>query len=331
MKKAGAVLAALLWCVAGAQAAPTSLVKIALIVESTVDDKGWGQAMHDAIVGVQAKYGKALVEYSYSEKMKPVDAGSAARQYAAKGYDLIIAHGAQFKNLILELSPEYPKVSFAFGTSAEKGPANVFTYMPQSEETGYANGVVAGLITKANIVGIVGPVDGGDAASYNRGFYLGVKASNPKAEVKVAYTGSFGDYVKAGELAKTQLAAGADVLTGSAQQAIGALKAVAELKDKPIWWFGQDTAQLKLPEATKIVSAAGYEYAAVIETLIAKRQAGILGGESIPLNFKNGGFSFVFNDAVGAVLTPAAKAAGQKALDAFKAGTLTLDWKAVKF
>jgi basic membrane protein A len=137
--------------------------------------------------------------------------------------------------------------------------------------------------------------------------------------------------VKAGELAKTQLAAGADVLTGSAQQAIGALKAVAELKDKPIWWFGQDTAQLALPESFKIVSAAGYEYAAVIETLIAKREAGVLGGESIPLNFKNGGFSFLFNDKVGAVLTPAAKAAGQKALDALKAGTLTLDWKAVKF
>lgn len=328
MKKFLWTALAALALVAGAQAAP---VKIALIVESTVDDKGWGQSMHDAIVAVQKKYGKAELEYSYSEKMKPVDAGSAARQYASQGYDLIIAHGAQFKNLILELAPEFPKVSFAFGTSAEKGPANVFTYMPQSEETGYVNGVIAGLITKANVVGIVGPVDGGDAASYNRGFYLGVKASNPQADVKVAYTGSFGDYVKAGELAKTQLAAGADVLTGSAQQAVGALKAVAELKDKPVWWFGQDTAQLSLPEAYKLVSASAYEYSAVIEALLAKRKAGVLGGESIPLNFKNGGFSFVLNDKVGAVLTPAAKAAGQKAIDAFKAGSLVLDWKAVKF
>ena len=330
MKKLAAVVAAFLMTV-GVWAAPAAPVKIALIVESTVDDKGWGQSMHDAIVSVQKKYGASMVEYSYSEKMKPVDAGSAARQYAAKGFDIILAHGAQFKNLILELAPEFPKVSFAFGTSAEKGPANVFTYMPQSEETGYINGVLAGLVTKTNIIGLVGPVDGGDAASYNRGFYLGVKASNPKAEVKVAYTGSFGDYVKAGELAKTHLGAGADVLTGSAQQAIGALRVVAEMKDKPIWWFGQDTAQLALPESYKIISAAGYEYAAVIETLIAKRQAGVLGGESIPLNFKNGGFTFLFNDKVGTVLTPTVKAAGQKALDSFKTGSLVLDWKAVKF
>ncbi|MCX8014077.1 MAG: hypothetical protein N3A02_07275 [Rectinema sp.] len=56
--------AVLLLCiVAGAVfAAPKTKVKIALIVESTVDDKGWCQAMHDAITAVQKKYGAALVE-----------------------------------------------------------------------------------------------------------------------------------------------------------------------------------------------------------------------------------------------------------------------------
>ncbi|HPV58952.1 MAG TPA: BMP family ABC transporter substrate-binding protein, partial [Rectinema sp.] len=47
-------------------AAPKSKVKIALIVESTVDDKGWCQSMHDAIAAVQKKYGSSLVEYNYS-------------------------------------------------------------------------------------------------------------------------------------------------------------------------------------------------------------------------------------------------------------------------
>jgi len=103
----------------------------------------------------------ALIEYSYSEKMKPVDAGSAARQYVAKGFDIVIGHGAQYKNLILEMADEFPKTTFAFGTSGEIGPKNVFTYMPESEETGYINGVIAGLITKSNIIGIVGPVDWG--------------------------------------------------------------------------------------------------------------------------------------------------------------------------
>jgi basic membrane protein A and related proteins len=314
-----------------AQAAPKKPVKIALIVESTVDDKGWCQAMHDAIKSVQAKYGKELVDYSYSEKMKPVDAGSAARQYASKGYDLIIGHGAQYKNLMLELSEEFPKVSFAFGTSADIGPKNVFTYMPQSEETGYLNGLVAGLVTRSNVIGLVGPVDGGDAARYDRGFVLGVKAVNPKAEVKVAHTGSFGDFVKAGELAQTQIKAGADVLTGSSQQALGALRAVAAVGDKTILWLGQDLSQLTIPEGKVALAASSYNYAAVIEKLIEKREAGVLGGENIGLSFSNGGFVHAWHAAPNAALTKEIRAKVEAALAELKAGKLPLDWKSVKF
>ena len=331
MKKYVFALIAACLVLGTAAAAPKAKVKIALIIESTVDDKGWGQAMHDAIVAVQKKYGASLIEYGYSEKMKPVDAGSAARQYASKGFDIIICHGAQYKNLVLEMAEEFPKTSFAFGTSADIGPKNVFTYMPQSEETGYINGVIAGLVTKTNIIGLVGPVDGGDAARYNRGFVLGVKASNPKADVKVAHTGSFGDFVKAAELAHTFVKAGADVLTGSAQQALGALRAVAEYKDKPIWWLGQDLAQLAIPESYKVIAAASYNYSAVIEQLIDKRQAGVLGGASLPLNFGNDGFVYAFNDKVGPVLSPAIRQAAEKAKADITSGKLTINWKDVKY
>jgi basic membrane protein A and related proteins len=331
VKKLALVLIAVCLVLGSLAAAPKTKVKIALIIESTVDDKGWGQAMHDAMVAVQKKYGSSLVEYSYSEKMKPVDAGSAARQYVAKGYDIVIGHGAQFKNLILEMADEFPKVTFAFGTSGEIGPKNVFTYMPESEETGYINGVIAGMVTKTNIIGLVGPVDGGDAARYNRGFVLGAKASNPKAEVKVAHTGSFGDFVKAAELAHTFVKAGADVLTGSAQQALGALRAVAEYKDKQIWWLGQDTAQLAIPESYKVVAAASYDYAAVIEQLIDKRQAGVLGGLCLPMNFGNGGFVYEFNNRVGSVLSPTVRQAAEKAKADITAGKLTINWKDVKY
>ena len=332
MRKLFVALLALLVAVpAIATAAPKSKVKIALIVESTVDDKGWGQAMHDAIVAVQKKFGPALVEYGYSEKMKPVDAGSAARQYAAKGFDVIIAHGAQYKNLVLEMAEEFPKTTFVFGTSADVGPKNVFTYMPQSEETGYLNGLIAGAVTRSNVVGLVGPVDGGDSARYGRGFVLGVKAANPKAEVKVAHTGSFVDFVKAGELAQTQMRAGADVLTGSAQQALGALRAVAANKEKKVWWVGQDTAQLRMPEASVVIAAASYNYAPVVETIIDKRQAGVLGGENVPLNFANGGFTYEFNGSVGPVLTKDLRAKVEAAKGDLQKGKLTLDWKNVKY
>jgi len=331
MKRSLLAAAATFAFVGGLSAAPSAKVRVALIVESTVDDKGWCQAMHDAIKTTQKKYGNALVEYSYSEKMKPVDAGSAARQYASKGFEIIICHGAQYKNLVLEMAEEFPKTSFAFGTSADIGPKNVFTYMPESEQTGYLNGIIAGMVTKAGVIGNVGPVDGGDSARYNRGFYLGIKAVNPKADVKLAYTGSFGDFVKAAELAHTHVKAGADVLTGASQQATGALRAVAEYKDKSIWWVGQDISQLSMPESSKVIAAASYDYTAIVDAIIAKREAKVLGGENLPLNFANGGFVYKYNDKVGAVLTPAVRKAVDAAQKDMKAGKLPIAWKEVKF
>jgi basic membrane protein A len=320
---------------APAAAAPTGpkTVKVALIIENTIDDKGWCQAMYDGLVVAKKELGNHL-DFSYSEKMLPVDAGSAARQYAAQGYDIIIGHGAQYKNLIMEMAEEYPNITFSFGTSAEIGPPNVFTYMPESEETGYLNGLIAGLTTKSNEVGLIGPVDGGDAARYNRGFVLGVQAVNPKAHVQVAHTGSFSDYVKAGDLAQNQIGSGADVLTGSSQQAIGALTAVGDAKyrNQGIWWVGQDLAQLSTAEGkAKCIAASSYNYGAVIVGLVGKIDAGVKGGECIPMNFNNNGFVFEYNPALSAQVTPEIRAKVDSALAALRASAGTINWSAVDY
>ncbi|MDR1862952.1 MAG: BMP family ABC transporter substrate-binding protein [Treponema sp.] len=310
-----------------------NVVKIALIIENTIDDKGWCQAMYDGILGAQKQL-PGRIEFSYSEKMLPVDAGSAARQYAAQGYNIIIGHGAQYKNLILEMAEEFPNVTFAFGTSAEVGPKNVFTYMPESEETGYLNGIIAGLTTRSNIIGYVGPVDGGDAARYGRGFVLGVQAVNPGAKITVAHTGSFSDFVKAGEVAHSQIRANADILTGASQQAIGALRAVsdAQYAGRSLWWLGQDLAQFDTPEGrAKCIAASSYNYAAVIVGFVQKFDAGVRGGECIPMNFFNSGFVFEYNKDLGSMATVAIKAKVDEALAKFRASANTLNWSAVDY
>jgi basic membrane protein A len=311
----------------------SDVIKIALIIENTIDDKGWCQAMHDGIT-LAMEQNPGRIEYSYSEKMKPVDAGSAVLQYAGQGYDVIIGHGAQYKNLITEMAEEFPDITFAFGTSSEIVGPNVFSYMPESEETGYLNGLIAGMLTKTNIIGLVGPVDGGDAARYNRGFVLGVREVNPEAEVMVAHTGSFSDYVKAAEVAQSQIRNGADILTGSSQQALGALRAVADYPDEEIWWVGQDLAQIGIPEGYKVLSASSYNYAAVITGLVEKLDAGIIGGQNIPMNFNNDGFVFKFNEATKSKISSEIEERVNEALDAFKAQAghpAVVNWSSVQY
>jgi basic membrane protein A len=287
--------------------------------------------MHDGVLGAQESM-PGEIEYSYSEKMKPVDAGSAARQYVADGYDIIIGHGAQYKNLILEMADEYPDVTFAFGTSAEVGPDNVVTYMPESEETGYLSGMIAATISNVNVLGVVGPVDGGDAARYNRGFVLGAKSINPDVEIMVAHTGSFSDYIKAGQVAQTQIQAGVDVLTGSSQQALGALRATADYPNEEIWWVGQDLAQLKMEEGkTKCVAASSYDYVPVIISLVENVQNGVKGGYSVPMNFANGGFIFGFNEALSDVTGAQLVEDVNAQISKFVNNTNSVDWKSVDY
>jgi basic membrane protein A and related proteins len=85
-----------------------------------------------------------------------------------------------------------------------------------------------------------------------------------------------------------------------------------------------------MPEGSKVIAAASYSYAAVVEALVAKRRAGVLGGENLPLTFANGGFVFRFNDAVGPVLTKDVRARVDAAKAELAAGKLPLEWKAVK-
>jgi basic membrane lipoprotein Med (substrate-binding protein (PBP1-ABC) superfamily) len=169
---------------ADAAAAP---FKIALIMPSTTTDYSWSQSIYDGLKAVQAEMGgEGALEIAVSENLFQVaDAGNAIRDYATNGYNLVIAHGAQYGNPLFEVAKDFPETSFAWGTStntgADQGLANVFAYEPAAQEGGYLNGVAAALLSEKNVIGVVGPVEAGDAKLYIDGFVAGVKATKPDA------------------------------------------------------------------------------------------------------------------------------------------------------
>ena len=318
----------------GGKEAKKSEIKVALIVSSTIDDKGWCQAMHDGIVQAMAELPKGkIAEYKAVENTQPADTLTAIRTYVNQGFNIIIVHGSQFRAQVEDAAKEFPDVMFAFGTTSDVIAPNVFSYMPESEETGFLSGIIAGMTTKVNHVGLVGPIDGGDSARYNRGFVLGVQSVNPKAKIDVVHIGNFNDTVKSGEFAQNLIQAGCDVLTGSSQQALGALRAVAEYKDRDIWWVGQDLAQLDLAEGYKCIAASSYNYKAVLIGLVQAFDQGKLGGEVIPMNFSNGGFEWGWNTAKCAdKITPAIKKAVEDKLAEFKkTAGLVSNWSSVDY
>ena len=308
-------------------------IKVALIIANTIDDKGWCQAMHDGITEAMAELPAGTVAaYKPVENTDPADAKTAIATYVAQGFNIIILHGSQYRSVVEDVYKDYPDVMFAFGTTTDIIGSNVFSYMPQSEETGYLSGIVAGLTTKANKVGVVGPIDGGDSARYNRGFVLGVQSVNPKAKITVTHIGDFNDTVKSGEFAQSLIQAGNDVLTGSSQQALGALRAVAEYPDKDIWWVGQDIAQIGLDEGYKCIAASSYNYKAVLIGLVQNFKNGVLGGQVIPMNFSNGGFVWAWNDKCADKITPEIKTAVETKMAEFKSkADILSNWSTVDY
>jgi basic membrane protein A len=286
--------------------------RVAIVMPSTINDLAWSQAIYVAMTAIQEDMGgESAMEIAVSESMFDVTAAAQAlRDYAESGYNLVIAHGTQYGTSLFELAPDYPETSFAWGTASDvgedEGLTNVFAYEAAAEQGGYVNGIMAGLMTENDIVGIVGPVAAGDALLYINGFIQGVQASNPDADILLAYTGSFGDTAAAAEVAQTQIAAGADVMTGSAQQVVGAIDAVEAAGGL---WFGTQSDQSTNWVET-VVASQIYDWTIVFEDVIAKIQAGELGGTAYNLTLENSGLTFAFGEVeIPEEVTDAATAA----------------------
>lgn len=304
------------------QEAPVEKIKIALILPSTVDDMAWSQSMVEGIKAVQKQLGEDKVEVAVSEKLgKPVDAGAAIRQYATQGFDIIFAHGSQYQGVLSELAKDFPKTSFAYGSGFKTEP-NVFAYDPQAQEGGYLLGVLAAKMSKSGVVGIVGPVESGDAVKYNYGVQQGIAQTNAQVKARIAYTGSFNDIVGAGELAKTHIGAGADILTGSSQQAVGAARAVAS---KPgTYWLSTDMDQSSIaPES--VLASQVYNWEKLVNQIIELRKEGTLGGKHLTISFAEGTIDLKYNSKLEGIIPQEVKDAVEKAKQDIISGALKVE------
>jgi basic membrane protein A len=292
MKNVFAVLSGVMLLFAASAGDGAEKIRIGLVLPSTVDDMAWSQSMVEGLKAIQKKMGEGKVEIAISEKLgRAVDAGAATRQYASQGFDIVIAHGSQYQSVLPEIAKDFPKTTFAYGTGFQTA-ANIFAYDPQAQDGGYLLGILAAKMTKSGVIGIVGPVEAGDAVKYNYGVQQGVAKTNPQVKVRIAYTGSFNDIVGAGELAKTQMTAGADILTGSAQQAVGAVRAVAEKPGK--YWLSTDMDQSSIGPDTVLASQV-YNWEKVLDKIIDLRGKGTLGGQVLVLSFADGTLEFRYN------------------------------------
>ncbi|MEN8234605.1 MAG: BMP family protein [Actinomycetota bacterium] len=286
--------------------------RVAIVAPSPSNDLAFTQSIVDAanmlldsglVTEVAVTDGTFVVE----------DAAVAIRGYADDGYDLVIAHGSQYGGSLQEIAPDFPETAFAWGTAADTfGLANVYAYEAASDQGGHVMGIMAAALSQSGNVGIVGPIEVGDAKLYVDGFKDGVLTQNSAAEVPVVYTGSFGDVALAAETAQSLIGNGADVLSGTAQMVVGA---VGVAKTEGVLWFGTQANQTSLaPEI--VVASQVYHWEHILEEIVNNAKGGTLGGQIFSITFANDGLVIEYNEDFD--LPDDVKQLGEDAIQAFK-------------
>lgn len=187
-------------------------LKIGFVYVSPVGSAGW-TFQHDL--------GRRHIEKVYGDKIKTVfvesvsegsNAESVIRKLAQDGNKLIFTTSFGYMDPTQKIARRYTKVTFEHATGYKRS-KNVGTYMARFYEGRYLAGIVAGEMTKSNILGYVGAFPIPEVVRGINAFIRGARSVNPKAQVRVIWVSSWYDPGKEREAAETLIAQGADVIT----------------------------------------------------------------------------------------------------------------------
>jgi basic membrane protein A len=236
-------------------------LKVAYLPCGRVNDQSWSQAGYEGVLAAQKELG---VETAYSESIPPADIEAAARDYAARGYHLVLLHCATFTDAGIKVAKEFPKTWFTV-TSAFSVPSNVISINMQQQQGTFVAGVLAGLVTKTNRLGAILSYNTLGFNRQSEGFRLGARFVNPKSELAVTYLNSAEDAAKAKEAALAQYDTGIDViLAGTDQAANGVFRAGNERGRYVVAEYADQNA--RAPNA--ILGSVVFEQAHIVSGII---------------------------------------------------------------
>ena len=196
---------------APAPAAKPEPLKIGFIYVGPVADAGWTFAHDLGRKAVEAKFGDR-VKTTFIESVKEgPDAERVIRDLVAQGNKLIFATSFGFGDSMEKVAKDHPEVLFEHATGYKTAP-NLRNYEGRFYENAYLSGVLAGMVTKSNVIGFVGSFPIPEVLRNINAFTLGARSTNPKVKTKVVWISTWVDPPKEAEAAQSLINQGADVL-----------------------------------------------------------------------------------------------------------------------
>jgi simple sugar transport system substrate-binding protein len=191
-------------------AASLAADNVGFVYVSPIGDAGWtyqhdlGRLQLEKETGVTTSYVENVAEGSDAERV--------IREMAKRGDIVVFATSFGYMNYALKVSKTFRKTAFVHATGYKLG-KNMGLVNARFYEGRYLTGVIAGEMTKSNILGYVGAFPIPEVLQGINAFIQGARSVNPKAELRVIWVNSWFDPGKERQAATTLMSQGADVIT----------------------------------------------------------------------------------------------------------------------
>jgi len=237
-------------------------LKVGFVYVGPVGDGGWSY-QHDLGRKHLEEVLKDRVETSYVEAVpEGADAERVFEEFARRGFKVIFGTSFGYMDPMLRVAERYPDVVFMH-CSGYKRAKNMGTYFGKIEQPRYLSGLVAGAMTRSNLIGYVAAFPIPEVIRGINAFTMGVRKVNPQARVRVVWTFSWYDPPKEKEAAKALISAGCDVLAMHADS--GAVPQAAE--ESGVWVVGYNSDMSKFAP-TRHLTAPVWKWGAVYEAVV---------------------------------------------------------------
>jgi basic membrane protein A len=194
-----------------AEAAKPEPLKVAFAYIGPVGDGGWTFAHDTGRKAVQAEFGDRVVTSFVENVPEAADAERVFRDLAGQGNKLIFGTTFGYMEPMLKVAADHADVKFEHATGYKQAD-NLRTYDSRTYEGAYMAGVIAGGMTKSNVLGVVGSIPIPEVIRNINSFTLGAQSVNPKIRTKVVWVNKWFDPPKEAEAAESLINQGADVL-----------------------------------------------------------------------------------------------------------------------
>jgi basic membrane protein A len=241
----------------GAAASASAQQKtIALITDvGGVNDQSFNQSAWDGLLRINKEAGYNAG--SYIESKNEGDYAPNIETYVDRKPALIWGVGFMMGDSIEKAGKDYPTQQFAiidYAYGPEQVPnKNVTGVVFAAQECSYLVGYIAGKVSKTGKVGHVNGIGSPTMEAFAVGYYAGVLAANPNAQIMGQYSGSFGDPAAGKNIANQYFADGADIIYAAAGGTGNGVIEAAREQNK--WAIGVDIDQNFLAPANVLTSA----------------------------------------------------------------------------